>query len=594
MKSADYKTFLEQAFVAPLRSVLIVDDDYPTFEEILRPEDSQSALARAANDKGWHTDKPRILKILNSFRQSKPPLIVDIHDGYNVRPSGEGDVAAHMHQSDLLVLDYSLDKTQPNDGTKAIEIVRRILTNDHFNLVVLHTNTDLDKVFRELLAGILAPAGPWLTEEETQAVSDRLGPFEDADEGLLARLESTIGLEHYVFFRNGDTGAKAWPLRPMGKAPSIVAFTTEAEKVEFASQGDQKTLALYLLARREKAMSTTMLDTPLGELSWSTGDRRWVRSDTGFIAFTAKRDEANLLEELVLALADWRPPPSRLFLAKMRAEIDRRGVAAESKALGNKAVLAQWYRTLLDADDQSRAMRIAESVSRHSDLLMADILPEVSAFAGLMIKADMKSGTAIERSKDWFKIDLANDNKFAEAVAEHNVFVCSKTPELLHLATGHIFEAEGGKWICLSPMCDLVPDRKTASTRFGWMQGLMPFIAVRLHEPSMKAAKDVNSNRFFFLKIDGAIQAFSLGQKEGTNPQWFNLYATKEGRFNKGGFSYRRLKLNAKGRPTLKPVRAKVIGQLRYEYALNLMNRLGASMTRVGLDFIGGPADDEA
>jgi hypothetical protein len=109
----------------------------------------------------------------------------------------------------------------------------------------------------------------------------------------------------------------------------------------------------------------------------------------------------------------------------------------------------------------------------------------------------------------------------------------------------------------------------------------------------MKAAKDVNSNRFFFLKIDGAIQAFSFGQKEGTNPQWFNLYAAREGRFDKGGFSYRRVELDAKGVLKAKPVRAKVMGQLRYEYALNLMNRLGSSMTRVGLDFIGGPAEED-
>jgi hypothetical protein len=29
-----------------------------------------------------------------------------------------------------------------------------------------------------------------------------------------------------------------------------------------------------------------------------------------------------------------------------------------------------------------------------------------------------------------------------------------------------------------------------------------------------------------------------------------------------------------------------IIGQLRYEYTLNLIHKLGASMTRVGLDFI--------
>ena len=32
--------------------------------------------------------------------------------------------------------------------------------------------------------------------------------------------------------------------------------------------------------------------------------------------------------------------------------------------------------------------------------------------------------------------------------------------------------------------------------------------------------------------------------------------------------------------------RSQVIAQLRYEYALNLLQKLGVSMTRIGLDFV--------
>ena len=33
---------------------------------------------------------------------------------------------------------------------------------------------------------------------------------------------------------------------------------------------------------------------------------------------------------------------------------------------------------------------------------------------------------------------------------------------------------------------------------------------------------------------------------------------------------------------------ARIVGQLRYEYALNLLHRLGGSLTRIGLDFLSG------
>lgn len=35
----------------------------------------------------------------------------------------------------------------------------------------------------------------------------------------------------------------------------------------------------------------------------------------------------------------------------------------------------------------------------------------------------------------------------------------------------------------------------------------------------------------------------------------------------------------------LEPVKAKIVGQLRYEYALNLIQKLGIEFTRIGLDF---------
>ena len=100
------------------------------------------------------------MSIISKFRQRSPPLLVDIHDGQNVGQESEQSNAEHLHQSDLLILDYELDKTRPGDGSRAIQVLRRLMRNDHFNLVVVYTKENLDTVFQEILLGIVASLLP--------------------------------------------------------------------------------------------------------------------------------------------------------------------------------------------------------------------------------------------------------------------------------------------------------------------------------------------------------------------------------------------------------------------------------------------------
>ena len=72
---------------------------------------------------------------------------MDIHDGADVSAENEVATATHLHQCDLLVLDYVLDKGKSSDGTRAIEILRGLMSNNHFNLVIIYTNEKLDVVF---------------------------------------------------------------------------------------------------------------------------------------------------------------------------------------------------------------------------------------------------------------------------------------------------------------------------------------------------------------------------------------------------------------------------------------------------------------
>lgn len=606
MRDEDYEAFVKEAFIDPIRSVLIVDDDYPTVEEILGRQ-ADLNVGKEVNDiKDWFKSPSQIRDVIDYFRVQDPPRLVDIHDGSNVKIGTEAEAAKHLHQSDLLVLDYQLDRDNQGDGTKAIQIARSVMENDHFNLVVVHTKEDLDRVFREMLIGLMGKAEPFITLEERDRALALIGIVEDEDEGITERLQSSITDEHYLHFRKHDC---EYPPKESEDAPSFSDFYSICDGAGWEDNGAVSQIARWALAERERQLTPKMNNATPRELSWSSGNRKWIRSDTIFLAFSNKGHGDYLLDELLATLDAWVPRPSRLFLAKLRAQIEKFGVAAESSALGNNHVLAHWYARLLAESGAARDFYIAESVSRHSEQLLDGVLPQVTEFAGKLVDADAQDGEPNALCRKYFRVDLSDKNAVAQARNEHNAFVSSKAAEGYHLATGHIFEAGDEHWICLSPLCDLVPGQ-LSKAHYGDIGGILPFMAVRLQpaqQPGAEAGKDklkrwrklVQSNRLVFLSLGGDISTYCISDpgNEGSAPHWFTLYAKNQGVFERdeqGGldsekksFRFLKMELEKNGEPSLRELDAVVVGQLRYEYALNLMQRLGTTMTRIGLDFVG-------
>lgn len=598
MEGEQYKAFVKEAFIDSIRSVLIVDDDYPTFEEVLKRQVQLIGDNGTDEEKEWYRSPSQVKKVIDKFRAADPSLLVDIHDGSNVGIGEEVKAAKHLHQSDLLVLDYELDRNNRGDGTKAIEIARNVMVNDHFNLVIVHTKEDLDQVFRDMLIGVMGKASPFITEEERNRVNELIGIAEIDDEGITERLKTSMSVEHYLHFRNSDC---VFPPNATDDAPSYDVFSSICREAGWAANEVLSQIARWALAERESQLAAKFNKSVSPGLSWSSGNRKWIRSDTVFVAFSNKGQGDDLLDELLNTLTAWVPRPSRLFLAILRAQIEKFGVVAESSALGNNHVLAHWYSRLLEEDGAARDFHISESVSRHSQQLLDFILPQVTEFACRLVSADAADEDSKSLCNAYFGVDLKDDKAAAQAKNEHNAFVCSKKVEGYHLATGHVFKAREGHWVCLSPLCDLVPGQ-VSTTHYGDIGKNLPFMAVRLQPVQQPASKDgqkkwkkwqnlVQSNRLIFLRLEGSIKAYCISdpENEGSAPHWFGLYAKNNGNFDEDNKSFRFLMMEVAGnhRPVLRQHDAEVVGQLRYEYALNLMQRLGATMTRVGLDFVG-------
>ena len=589
MAGEHYDAFIKEAFLDPIRSVLIIDDDYPTFEEVLEQGDGAGRNGDKHDGKSWRGDPGRIGSVIKNFHEHDPPLLVDIHDGSNVSVESEDTTVSHLHQCDLLVLDYELDKAKPRDGARAIEILRKVSSSDHFNLVMIYTKETLDDVFNAVRWGLVGLSSNSLSQDDITKANELLSNGEEESEGFQRRLTDTVDAAQYFYSRK----CSRYLRRMVTGCALYSAYFAEADQLGWISE-DKKLVLKYLLIELEKKNIRPAHENGINEFNWSLGDIYWVRSDSMFVGFSNKTGGNDLLDEMHKALCDWGPEPSRLFLNKFRAEMDEYGVPAQSWLLSRRHALAHWYHRLLQADDMmERRWRIHESVELHSERLMAVIRRRIDEFATRLIEKEREAGDINSICDDHFDVNLSRDNKARKRAAlEHNALVCTKErPDGWHLTTGHVFSIYDDTWVCVSPACDMVPSQ--VSTTIKELLGTnLPFIAVKLRRiPNNKIPSDVNSNRYIFLERNTEIQGYCFNDqsRDSSAPQWEVLYAKNGGRFSGEDrkFDVQRNRLCG-GKLVVECHSAKVFCQIRYEYALNLVHKLGVSVTRIGLDFYDG------
>lgn len=578
-----YEDFVKQAYIDPIRTVVVVDDAFPTLDGIL--DAGKITTEPAANE--------LVRKLLDVCRGRERPWLVDVHDGTNLNTEEEKVTVGHLQHTDLLVLDYHLDPTKPTDGTRAIEILREMAQNDHFNLVIVYTaggeqpGSDIDKVVREIVIGLSSYDDYYVLEGKGfehahQLVEAWTDEDPDIDDKLVESVDENVFLR--VAQKKGLNWCETYALPELAQTKQII----DSSKYK----GQWKSVLKWALHERQESLRAKYSDTDLGPLRFNADDDgiNWIRTERLFITVVSKTNEPSTLPtKLQEALNLWDPCPHRLLLTKMRAELDERGVLAEAEVLGNRPLQAGWLDEFLAEDEGERAWKINSNLERHWESLGGEIRKNLSSFSSALANHLVKDGRleAIERFSP-----LPKEADRPRIVAELNRYACSKPVEGTHLNTGHVFQTNFADsdeyWVCLSPACDLVPGQKSG----GWFKRLgshLPFVAVQLQEcTEEKALETAHDGNFLFLEVNGEKQAFSfvpLVSGKEPNPKWEQFFAENQGRFATS-FSFRIQRITeTSGSLTRTPMNATVVSQLRYEYALNLLQRLGGNLSRVGLEF---------
>ncbi|MEQ5776839.1 hypothetical protein J4E05_15025 [Thalassospira sp. NFXS8] len=612
---ATYADLVEEAFIQPLRSVLIVDDQYPTWEEILNealPADKQARhLAVRSREKEWRRNPSGPLDVIKQFRSHKPGFVIDIHDAVSgeTHKSDEDELADYLHQSDLLVLDYNLEGAESGlGGLKAREILKSVLTNKHFNLIVVHTSEhDLNEVFSDCLLSLMQSCASRFDGDIDAGISKLEEKLDElVDEGLFDRkvLFEKMTMDDYLSLRRAHVSLGD-AIRSFMKAEGYLADVSAWAKQAGLAGKDLKDFFYWAVQEFEKPHKKLFSEGEFEGVSWSRDpERLWFRTVRGFVAFVSK-GPTDLLSELQKALEAWQPTPSRLLSAKYRHELSSIGVEAEDRTLLKRHVFAHFYKDfcskgnpkLSDAEaERLRTAKLKSHVYSKSEAISFHIEDEVARFGERIRLADGGESGDFAR---FYNLDLS-DEKSAEskkARAHYNSYVSTlplkKGDD--QLDSGHIFKWGGDWWVCATPACDLQPGQNTTGF-VGESSEQRPFTALKLVEvKNMDDVDDqhVNSGLFCFVEpVDQLGVVICLGfqkiEKSEIVPNgkatWRTFVAEKNGLISQNKMSMIVPKF-VDQKLVLEAAEAEVVAKLRYEYALNYIQKIGISVTRIGLGY---------
>jgi len=588
-KPIEYRDLIKEVYIDPIRTVVVIDDEFPSLDGLIA-EKWYGEKGRG----GTAENAEKVKDILAACRHKDRRWLVDVHDGKTISTDDDQCIASHLHQSDLMILDYHLDGND-GSGDKAIAILRELAANDHFNMVIVYTKGyenatgDIGRVIREIALGLTSSNSDLMLKPRSlKEVSKYLEKWEDEEEGITDKLKATVGENAYLAVNHqfGIDWEKTKEMPEFQEAVSL--FDSNANK---PSKLESSLLLHWLVHEQQKKLDSKLSPNNLGHVDFRSSENgiNWIRTSRLFITVIHKEQNNpdSLPDKLVEALNHWSPKPHRLLMTKMRAALDTRGTLAEQEILENSFLQVAWFDELLIEDASQRKLNVNKTIERHWDGLGDSVQAEVADFASKV--TDYLCGLDPVKAYQIHCPDGGSNSDRTQVLAAANCYHCTKTIEGNHLTTGHVLKIDTEYWLCLSPACDLVPGQEKKD----WSKNLkpnMPFKAVRLYEENnlKKALQSVNNGNHLFLKIDSEIKALNFlpDDSASSTPRWEQMFAINQGIFTDDDriISLRRIGNHQEQLVVLEPS-AQVVAHLRYEYALNLLQRLAVSFSRVGLDF---------
>lgn len=599
----DYKPHLKSAYIDPIRTVTVIDDEYPTIDDLIlssKEDFSQENIYR-------------LKEIIDISRSEEYNWLLDVYNGKEKKVQ-EGTVSNRLYHSDLLILDYHLDGEDSGYCKKSIDIIKNLSENRHFNIVAVHTKGydgqkgSVNEVLIDIITSLQKrPAISILNEKIKSKVDDVLDEWEIDEPGIRDELIGSISTIDLLFlilkhetelcsgnFQNEilDVFYGIYEGRPDNiniQKPLILKWIVSKKLEKYVDQFNDKTSKFF---------------------DWGINKNcNWIKTEDLFITVLGKKDTpiSEIPNQLLEALSDSKPHPHKLILSKLRSEIESNGSYAASNILNKRFLQAAWLKELLlNKDDNAIKTAAWQAVTKLWEELAYEIKVGLDQFTINLVQ-DLKK---IDSPLDYF-IDKSTLADELEQIKHANCFSCSKKITSHHLVTGHVLEFKNNHWLCLTPMCDLVPGQKSGDNLLPVTLVKMYDAKVALNNTRQYMQRELNldilppiddneairqilnystQNNLLFIQpeLDGKIHilSFTVGLDGKANPKAMDCYVENQGIFTEANTITLKYVEPMDNNMKVTSVEAKIVAELRYEYALNLLGRLGVSKSRVGLDFI--------
>lgn len=561
------RDLLEEAFVKPIRFALILDDQFPTY-----------ATANSQSH-GASREYARAVSLFEMCRRSG--WLCDIDNGIHVAERFEDN--KHLHQSDLLVLDYHLDPSRREDPTRALGILQKLASSPHFNLVVIYTSAEVPGVARDVAYAL--GAGPSV-DPNSLKYWETIGQSEEFEDDLSVTLIDAH-LSHKSLPQEANLIRKR--LEDEFKVPRSLQEKHLRALIDISLS---RQLAEITLEHRP----TTL---PQAVAFQSTSQVPWVASGNVFVAIVNKQEHPDvLIDRLLDALVLWNPEPLRVLLTHARSALEKTGSMSESLALGDARKQSGLHLYLLLAkSDTERERRLIELYSRLSSDLARTADGRIVNFGRRLLSMEA-GGDAVAHARAGSKLgeDVVNGAIY------HALNEYLSTDKLAddHVTTGVVFTCNmpQGKryWLCTSPACDLVPGQA--------MRGIAkeispsrPATAARLRRIVNQASvidclREAERGRHIFVTEGGAWVALEVTDEQSRQMDLEMVFLDDAGAIQGGFFNGRVLAKNSAGEVILETKKFEILAKLRNEYAGRLLTLAGHQAGRIGVDYLDLPNDD--
>jgi len=601
MRDEAYDAAIIKAFGYPsLRTAFVIDDQFPSYPELINGVD----------DSKPRVEIERAGELYAFFHSHKLPCdIANWSEEFR-----ESDIE-RIRKSDLIVLDYNLGV---DDIEKSLDIMRKLSDSSHFNTVIVYTQSnDLNEVWQQIAA---AMRGGWRSANDIVIDEGIEDLWDEHVDTILAEEITTSLLDGVITGRATQAYKKAkgeliGKFKEAGIDPgkcSTVLHAAVSEKIRQRFRGSTR------LAEFERRDIEGMCE----------GDVRWVQAGQCFIAIMGKRhggaDEnqgrvavSEIFTCLDEALKSWCPNILQIVLAEIQNVLELHALSTARLHLNDKSMqLGLAYYLLWSmsegvkgAGDNSALPalhltidKLVETirfrVANDPDLIQSasSVLTRELGRIGWVAKDSEPLPHKFEAAMKLARHEDGHDEQ--EVLLLLNEFLASEPFRRQHPTTGTILrDEETGEFImCASPACDMVSRRPNASQK--WLEAmhpLRPLVGVHLNdeEAPSKALLKAELGKYVFFSLDGRMTALSMMPAQQPVTEFFFVNYEDEIISENGGNKFvgafrlsQSIEQGGKISGVLKPVRFRLVSQVRDAYANRFLQMTGNHLSRIGVDFV--------